>query len=192
MRKFLIIVTILSCLGCDRAQEALKNPKPQANQAGGAAPQAKPLPQRQKKRPKPNAIGFNRNRKHDDVIQTRPAVVIDLKTIEGDPNYRIVPDMKLNITDPITGISDAYFRMASKASTFGLQRAIQLYQATHEKFPAFDEFMKIMKEHQVEFADVRSYEMYGYSEETGEIVLVEDLALKTEIYEKYGLDPNAE
>ena len=128
-------------------------------------------------------------RKSKSIIGKTTAEVVDMTKIRDDPNIQPVKDQKLNITDPLSGVATLYFRMAGQTSTFGMQSAVRLYQAQHEKFPSLEEFKKMMKDNNVEFAKLRPYEMYGYDEQTGDLLVLQDLKLKAEIYAKHGLDP---
>ncbi|TWU09274.1 hypothetical protein CA54_45140 [Symmachiella macrocystis] len=197
MRYAMIAAILTVCVGCDEMKKMGEEkrqpaaPPGVAPPAGGGGIMGMEAPRKNAvERRKPNAIGGSGPaRKSDSIIGKKTAEVVDMTTIRDDPNIQPVLEQKLNITDPVSGVATLYFRMAGQASTFGMQGAIRLYQAQHEKFPSLEEFKKIMKDHRVEFAKLRPYEMYAYDEETGDLAVMQDLKLKAEIYAKHGLDP---
>lgn len=82
--------------------------------------------------------------------------------------------------DPLSQAASSYFTLAAKASTLGLQSAINNYRALNDRYPSYEEFMKMMQENRIEFAQLRWYEIYGYNEDTGKIMVLVDTVAKEE------------
>ncbi|WP_339908843.1 hypothetical protein [Symmachiella dynata] len=195
MRYAMIAAILTVCVGCDEMNDVGEEKRQPAAPPGIAVPgagggmvgmEAPKKDANAQQQPNQNKAP---ERKSKSIIGKTTAEVVDMAAIRDDPNIQSVADQKLNITDPISGAGTLYFRMAGRVSMFGMQNAVKLYQAQHEKFPSLEEFKKIMKENNVEFAKLRPYEMYGYDETTGELAVLQDLKLKAEIYAKHGLDP---
>ncbi|MBA2114747.1 hypothetical protein [Bremerella alba] len=89
-------------------------------------------------------------------------------------------DGKIEGVDPFSQAASGYFTLAAKASTLGLQQAVQHHRALNDKYPTYDEFMKMMRDHRIEFAKLRWYEIYGYNEDTGKILVLVDTVAKEE------------
>lgn len=164
MRYFMIVTALVVCAGCN------KTPPP--------------------KKPAPKPLGEAVEVKVDQkgVIGKVTGELVDIQAVIDDPNIRRLGDRKIPIADPITQSASAYFIMSAQVSSFGLQKAIQLYQAEHARFPTYEELKKMMKENGVQMAKLRPYEMYGYDQKTGEIEILEDKKKKAKTYEGLGLE----
>ncbi len=126
--------------------------------------------------------------------------VVNAKEALKFPNIVIIEN-KSQGGDPITFAASAYVSIRSQASTLGMVQAIKTHQALNDKWPTYEEFMKIMQENRVEFTMLYPYQRYGYDEETGSIVILQDNDDKAARYKAAGIpldeaapapvDPNA-
>ncbi|WP_146118712.1 hypothetical protein [Blastopirellula marina] len=82
--------------------------------------------------------------------------------------------------DPFSRAASGYFTLAAQASTLGLQSAIKNYRALNDRYPTYKEFKQMMQENRIEFAKLRWYEIYGYNEDTGKIVVLVDTVAQEE------------
>lgn len=82
--------------------------------------------------------------------------------------------------DPFSRAASSYFTLAAQASTLGLQSAVKNYRALNDRYPTYEEFMQMMRENRIEFAKLRWYEIYGYNEDTGKILVLVDTVAKEE------------
>lgn len=89
-------------------------------------------------------------------------------------------DGNIEGVDPFSQAASGYFTLAAKASTLGLQQQVQHYKVLNDKFPSYQEFMKMMRDNRIEFAKLRWYEIYGYNEDTGKILVLVDTVAKEE------------
>lgn len=120
------------------------------------------------------------------ILQKTTAVVVDAKKALENPEIEAV-DGKIKGVDPFTQAGSAYVVMASRVSTLGMQQAIKTYKALNDRFPSYDEYMKMMKENHIEFAELPPYKMYGYDAETGHILVLEDKQKKAKLYKEAGI-----
>ncbi|MDA0835731.1 MAG: hypothetical protein O3A29_20855 [Planctomycetota bacterium] len=126
--------------------------------------------------------------------------VVNAKVALQHPNI-VVVENKSQGGDPISFAASAYVSARSQASTFGMLQAIKTHQALNDKYPTYEEFMKIMQENRVEFTMLYPYQRYGYDEETGSILILQDNDDKAQRYKAAGIpldepapaqnDPNA-
>ncbi len=100
--------------------------------------------------------------------------VVDMKKALAENPDLVEVDQRITGTDPITVYGQAYINTRSKASQLGMIHAINLFKAEHERHPTYDEFMKIMREHHVEFTMLPYYQMYAYDDTDGRIVVLQD------------------
>ncbi|WP_417382092.1 hypothetical protein [Gimesia sp.] len=126
----------------------------------------------------------NDNKK--SIIHKTTAVVVDAKKALENPDI-IVVDGKIKGVDPFTQAGSAYVSMASRVSTLGMQQAIKAHKALNDRFPTYDEYMQMMKENRIEFAQLPPYKMYGYDAESGTILVLQDNKKKEELYKKAGI-----
>lgn len=89
-------------------------------------------------------------------------------------------DGNIEGVDPFSQAASGYFTLAARASTLGLQQQVQHYKALNDKFPSYKEFMQMMRDNRIEFAKLRWYEIYGYNEDTGKILVLVDTVAKEE------------
>ncbi len=120
------------------------------------------------------------------IIHKTTAVVVDAKKALENPDI-IVVDGKIKGVDPFTQAGSAYVSMASRVSTLGMQQAIKAHKALNDRFPTYDEYMQMMKENRIEFAQLPPYKMYGYDAESGTILVLQDNKKKEELYKKAGI-----
>lgn len=112
--------------------------------------------------------------------------VVNAKEALKVPNI-VVVENKSQGGDPFSFAASAYVSVRSKASTLGMQQEIQHYKALNDKYPTYDEFMAMMQKHRIEFTMVYPYQRYGYNEDTGEIVILQDNNDKARRYQEAGI-----
>ncbi len=128
----------------------------------------------------------DQNDSKKSIIHKTTAVVLDVKKALKNPDIKVV-DGKIEGVDPFTQAGSAYVSMASRVSTLGMQQAIKAHKALNDRFPTYDQYMKMMKENRIEFAKLPPYKMYGYDDETGHILVLEDNRKKAELYKAAGI-----
>ncbi|QDU07853.1 hypothetical protein [Gimesia aquarii] len=184
---------IFAALGCQDPSEIAKQQdaaQGKQQEAGGDA-QKQEMPEggmaeQAVQNVKPGNQGAPQNNTKKSIIHKTTAVVVDAKKALKNPEISVV-DGKIKGVDPFTQAGSAYFSMASRVSTLGMQQAIKAYKALNDKFPSYDEYMKMMKENRVEFAQLPPYKMYGYDDETGNILVLQDNKKKAELYKEAGI-----
>ena len=191
MRNAIVLAALLMSVGCtkleDEAGETTETggrppvTLPGIAPAGGldagepATPAAAPAPAAQPGGERRGIIGKTTNQ------------VVDLHKAQAEnPNLKIV-EQRAQGDDPISFALDAYIDVRSRASRFGMTRAVQLHQAEHERWPTYDEFVRMMRENRVEFTMIEPFRMYAYDSKSGEIVVLEDPDEKRRRYEAAGI-----
>jgi hypothetical protein len=142
--------------------------------AGGNSPAAG--------QPAPSAGG-----QRQGIIGKTTNQVVDLHKAQAENPNLVIVEQRAQGDDPVSFALRAYVDVRSRASTFGMTRAVQLYQAEHERWPSYDEFVRMMRENRVEFTMIEPFRMYAYDSKTGEIVVLEDPDEKRRRYEAAGL-----
>ncbi len=172
---------VISIWGCTDPSEIAKEQKAVQgnNEPVGDAPQKQVVPVVEQKNPAKNAG-------KKSIIGKTTAVVVDAKEALKNPDIEVV-DGKIKGVDPFSQAGSAYVVMASKVSTLGMQQAIKKHKALNDKFPSYKEYMKMMKENRVEFAQLPPYKLYGYDAETGNIVVLQDNKKKAELFKEAGI-----
>lgn len=120
------------------------------------------------------------------ILQRTTAVVVDAKKAMQNPDIEVV-DGKIKGVDPYSQAGSAYVSMASRVSTLGMQQAIKAHKALNDRFPTYEEYMKMMKENRIEFAQLPPYKLYGYDDETGNILVLQDNKKKEKLFKEAGI-----
>ncbi|WP_417385478.1 hypothetical protein [Gimesia sp.] len=171
------------------AGNGCKDPKEIARQQGETI-EEKPQDKAPQEPVVENAAADEPGGKADDnkknIIHKTTAVVVDAKKALENPNIEVV-DGKIKGVDPFSQAGSAYVSMASRVSTLGMQQAIKAHKALNDRFPSYDEYMQMMKENRIEFAQLPPYKMYGYDAESGNILVLQDNKKKEELYKKAGI-----
>ena len=174
------LILAVSVLGCQDPGEIAKQ---QGDKEGGdSQKQEQPVAV-------PDAAAEKNPAQNDtkkSIIHKTTAVVVDAKKALQNPEIEVV-DGKIKGVDPFSQAGSAYVSMASKVSTLGMQQAIKHHKALNDKFPSYDEYMKMMKENKIEFAQLPPYKMYGYDAETGNIMVLQDNKKKSQLYKEAGI-----
>ena len=150
--QYTLTVLLVGILFVGCSKPAAEEPKEQVGQKAEQAPQ----PAKQNK----GIIG----KKTDDVADYQ-------ELIKENPNLTKVSD-KVNEKSPLKQSMGILKRKGSQVSRFGMVGAIRAHKALHDKFPTYEEFMGIMKEHGVKFTQLPATEMYAYDSKTGEIYVL--------------------
>lgn len=95
---------------------------------------------------------------------------------------------KVQGNDPISQSTSAYIATTSQMSTAFVQQAIMMFEIENNHKPTYDEFMNMVKTQHIQFAMLPPYQTYGYDEDAGEVIVLEDTKDKKERYNSVGLD----
>lgn len=112
----------------------------------------------------------------------------DKKALLAEKPHLVEVEARIKITDPITGISQAYFGMAQRVQLMGLQHTLNAYKAEHDKNPTFKEFQQMYTQSGASLAGLQRWRYYAYDEATGELCILEDKEFKKSEYAKAGLE----
>lgn len=165
--------------GCQDPSEIAKQQGTVEGTQEGEKTQKQEMPAAENKNPPGNET-------KKSIIHKTTAIVVDAKKALKNPDVEVV-DGKIKGFDPFTQAGSAYFSMASRVSTLGMQQAVKAHKALNDRFPSYDEYMKMMKENRIEFAQLPPYKMYGYDAETGNILVLQDNKKKAQLYKEAGI-----
>lgn len=126
------------------------------------------------------------------IIGKTSNVVVDANKALQDPEIVLAEGASADGVDPFSQAGSVYFSAMAKVSTLGMQQAVNMKKAVEGRYPTYDEYMQIMKENRIEFVKLRSYEMYGYDDKSGKILVLMDKRLQREHFKRAGIDPPAE
>lgn len=118
--------------------------------------------------------------------------VVDANKALQDPEIVLAEGSTADGIDPFSQAGSVYFSAMARVSTLGMQQAVNMKKAVEGRWPTYDEYMQIMKENNVEFVKLRSYEMYGYDDKTGKILVLMDKRLHREHLKRAGIEPPSE
>jgi len=186
----LVFVTAISLCGCEDSMPAPSGERQPANVPGIAPvgglselqqPESDPTPP-----PVVQPSATQPAAPKQGIIGKTTAKIVNAR--EATQNPKVVEvENKITGSDPITIAATAYVALSSKASALNFKNALNLHKATNDKNPTYDEFLKLKDQYRVEFAMLPPYQMYGYDETTGGIVILEDKAEKIRRYNDAGI-----
>ncbi|WP_339908842.1 hypothetical protein [Symmachiella dynata] len=99
---------------------------------------------------------------------------------------------KLRGNDPISQSMTAYTAITSQFSTMQAQQRVAMYEVENNRYPTYEEFMKLVKGEGMKFVMLPPYQKYGYDAETGRVMVLEDKKDKAERYKKAGINEDGE
>jgi len=95
-----------------------------------------------------------------------------------DPKFKkgaVVASQKITAKDPITLPGNAYVTAIGRTSIMSIEHAMNLYQATNDRYPAnHDEFMKeIIQANNIALPKLPFYQEYVYDEKAHKLLIYE-------------------
>ena len=202
MRSLCVCVAVASLIGCDDFDKALNEPaRPvvtptgiasgsdisdvqKATGGGTVAPVANPQPAAV---PDANAAAAAPAQPSKSIIGRTTSKIVDLADAKKNPKIVEVEKKDLG-SDPLTVSFNAYVSITSRASILNFKHQMDILKATNDdKYPTFKEAEKLMKQLNIQLAELPPYQLYGYDAKTGSIVLLEDKAEKIRLYKVNGL-----
>ncbi|HVJ87675.1 MAG TPA: hypothetical protein VM452_18585 [Caulifigura sp.] len=114
------------------------------------------------------------------------------KAIAENPKLVVKEKNKMEANDPFTYVSKAYFAGVSTYTMAALKHEVELMKNLDDKFqyPTFEQFSEMLKRNNVKLNGLYRWQVYGYDDKEGAIVILEDQDKKRAEYEKAGLDPD--
>jgi hypothetical protein len=113
-------------------------------------------------------------------IELRPVIRETTSEIKDAPKEiqqggAQVSSGKITAKDPITLQGNAYVSIVGRAAVGNIQKALDLYQATNERYPAdLNEFMnEIIKPNGIRLPQLPYYQEYGYDAPNHRLVVLE-------------------
>lgn len=178
MRFFIVACICLGAIGCDRFNAAMEAERDVAAKESAEAA-ARQQAEEAKKAPPPPV--------RDGIFGEKTAVVLDVNKAMAENKNLVIKEKGPLGSDPIGQALGAYIDVGARTSTLGMVHAVKVHRAIEERFPTYDEFMKMMTDNGVKFVKLYRWQFYGYNEKDGSIVILEDPVLKNEIRRAAGL-----
>lgn len=95
---------------------------------------------------------------------------------------------RINATDPLSAAGQGYFAIGSQAQLLNLKHQVDILKADNDnKPPTFAQFDQLLRENNVKLKGIYRWQVYAYDDQAGDIVILEDHAMKKAEYEKGGL-----
>jgi len=114
--------------------------------------------------------------------------LVDKKQALTENPALIVTTNRINATDPVSAAAQGYFAIGSQAQLLNLKHQIDILKADNDnKPPSFAQFNDLLVQNNVKLAGLYRWQVYAYDDEAGDIVILEDHAMKKAEYEKGGL-----
>jgi hypothetical protein len=166
----LLIPCVLLVSSCEKAEET----EPAADNAvGNPAPQAQP----------------EGEKKREGIFKKTTAQVVDMKkALAENPNLIVFKRNGLG-NDPLTQYANAYVYLRSEAQMLNMKHQMDILKAMNDdRYPNYEEFMKFVKQHNFQFTMLKPWQKYGYNEDTGSMVILQDEAVKKQRYKEAGIE----
>ena len=121
------------------------------------------------------------------IVGRKTREILNATEATADPNW-IVITPQVSGSDPLSVAGTAYGRASTFAGSLGIVQWIKQEQALNGSFPSYAALMKFMQDNpSLQLPAVKDYEAYGYNDKTGEFVVLENRAEKTQRYKELGL-----
>jgi hypothetical protein len=189
----LLGLSMIGALGCSELKEAMEGEGRAPVNPPGIAPaeavadplnanNAQPAPANRNPAPAPH--------QNEGIVGKTTAKVVDYKkAIAENPNLVVVKN-EVRGNDPITVAGSAYIAASSRANAANFQHEIDILRALNDgKYPTFEEYQAHAKRHNIRFSELPAYQMWGYDDQTGQVMILQDQALKAQMREAAGLPP---
>lgn len=194
MRRALICTVLCGLLGCEDFQKGMDGPARQTtvapggiassgevtavqNATGGGAVTPTPVAAAPVGQPAEPA------KPSGSIIGKTGGRIVDL--VEAKKNPKVVEvDNKVVGADPLTSSFSAYVSITSRASVLNFKHQMDILKAADDRsqYPSFKEAEQMMKQFKIEVAALPPYQMYGYDQKSGGLVLLEDKGEKIRLY----------
>jgi hypothetical protein len=169
MMKFLMaFLCVMVLCGCRLKATLDKKPAKDKDKQEVAAPEPAPEPP-PKVDARPNDGKGIIGKMTQDVLDFQKAKAENPNLIEVNPKAK---------GDYLSFMASAYINVRAQLSMMQMQKELQLFKATKERNPSYDEIMKIIKQYQVEFTMLPRYQKYAYDAKEGRFTILEDPALR--------------
>ena len=108
---------------------------------------------------------------------------------EARKNPKVVPaNTKIDASDPLTASYQSYFSIGSRATITAFKHNLNIQkQLNDDKWPSFEEFSQLAQQSRIDFAPIFPWQMIGYDQSNGSLVLLEDKGDKIKRYKAKGI-----
>jgi hypothetical protein len=120
-------------------------------------------------------------------FDTSKAKLVDYATAIKNPKV-VKANTKVDANDPLTASYQSYFSIGSRATIAAFKHNLNIQkQLNDDKWPSFEEFSKLAQQSRIDFAPILPWQMIGYDQSNGSLVLLEDKGDKIQRYKAKGI-----
>lgn len=123
----------------------------------------------------------------DNIIGKKTKELLDKEKAMAENPDLVVHEVHTLGNDPLTQYGNANVKAATFLGTIPLKQQVQIVQATEGRNPTYAEMVTWMKQYNVELPAMRPYYHYAYDAKTAAVLVLEDKALKAQIYKEKGI-----
>ncbi len=113
--------------------------------------------------------------------------VLNAKELASDPNWTVAASDPTQVRG-FSAAGTAYNRAAALGGTANLETWIKLEHASNGTYPTYAQLVDYIGKNPVDMPALRVYQHYGYDEETGQVVILENQAEKKERQGSLGIE----
>jgi len=138
--------------------------------------------------PAPQAAPAQQPQVKTGILGKVTAEIVDAKkALSENPDLIVLETSSLG-GDSLTQSTNAVIYVPSRILMLNMKNTLNQYRALNDKWPNYEEFMEIVKQNNIQFNMLKRWQMYGYDSEKGEMMILQDEAVKKERYKEAGLD----
>lgn len=126
----------------------------------------------------------------DKFFKKTTAEVVDAKkALAENPDLAVFDRNGLG-NDPLTQAANAAVYLSAEVHMMNIKHQMDLLREMDEdhKYPSYEEFMKFVKDNNFQFSMLKPWQMYGYDDETGSMMILQDEAEKKRRFEEKGIE----
>lgn len=118
---------------------------------------------------------------------TSKAKLVDYATAIKNPKV-VKANTKVDANDPLTASYQSYFSIGSRATILAFKQNLNIMKELNGgNWPSFAEFEKSAQQSRIDFVPVLPWQMIGYDQSNGSLVLLEDKGDKIQRYKAKGI-----
>ena len=193
MKRLLLGLSMIGALGCSELKEAMEGEgRAPVNPPGIAPAEAvgDPLNAGDPRPPAANPNPPPQRPQKEGIVGKTTAKVVDYKKATAENPNLVVVKNEVRGNDPITVAGSAYISASSRVSAAAFQHQIDLMKELNGgKWPTFEEYQAEARRQNIRFSELPAYQMWGYDDQTGQVMILEDRAVKAQMREAAGLPP---
>ena len=117
------------------------------------------------------------------------AEVVDMKKAMAE-NPDLKPFQRQGLgSDPLSQYANAYIYLSSEIQMQSMKHQLDILKVDNDfKNLSYEQFMKFVKDNNFQFSPLKPWQKYGYNEDTGSMVILQDEAEKKRRFKEAGIE----